>query len=133
VASVNVARAEHGLVGKIVVLWLVVLAIAAVLAIDAGAIVLSRMRTADLARDAALAAAATFEDSGDEQAAKLAALAVIEGSDDRTRLKRIQIRRDEVTVVLSSKADTIVVGRIPWFDQLTKVSVTESSSPTESG
>jgi hypothetical protein len=133
VASVNGARAEHGLVGKIVVLWLVVLAIAAVLAIDAGAIVLSRMRTADLARDAALAAAATFEDSGDEQAAKLAALAVIEGSDDRTRLKRIQIRRDEVTVVLSSKADTIVVGRIPWFDQLTKVSVTESSSPTESG
>ncbi|MCI0633679.1 MAG: hypothetical protein L0206_07170 [Actinobacteria bacterium] len=129
----NVARAEHGLVGKIVVLWLVVLAIAAVLAIDAGAIVLSRMRTADLARDAALAAAETFEDSGDEQAAKLAALAVIEGSDDRTRLKRIQIRRDEVTVVLSSRAGTIVVGRIPWFDQLTKVSVTESSSPTESG
>jgi hypothetical protein len=133
VASVNGARAEHGLVGKIVVLWLVVLAIAAVLAIDAGAIVLSRMRTADLARDAALAAAATFEDSGDEQAAKLAALAVIEGSDDRTRLKRIQIRRDEVTVLLSSKAGTIVVGRIPWFDQLAKVSVTGSSSPAESG
>ena len=132
-ASVNVGRAERGLVGKIVVLWLVVLAIAAVLAIDAGAIVLSRMRTADLARDAALAAAATYEDSGDEQAAKLAALAVIEGSDDRTRLKRIQIRRDEVTVLLSSKAGTIVVGRIPWFDQLAKVSVTGSSSPAESG
>jgi uncharacterized membrane protein len=133
VASVNVGRAERGLVGKIVVLWLVVLAIAAVLAIDAGAIVLSRMRTADLARDAALAAAATYEDSGDQQAAKLAALAVIEGSDDRTRLKRIQIRRDEVTVLLSSKAGTIVVGRIPWFDQLAKVSVTGSSSPAESG
>ena len=126
----NVARGERGLVGKIVVVWLVVLAIAAVLAIDAGSIVLSRMRAGDLARDAALAAAETYEDSGDEQAAKLAALAVIEGSDDRARLKRIQIRRDEVTVVLASKAGTIVVGRIPWFDQLAKISVTESSTPT---
>lgn len=126
-------RAERGLVGKIVVLWLVVLAIAAVLAVDAGSIVLSRMRAGELARDAALAAAETFEDSGDEQTAKLAALAVIEGSDDRARLKRIRFRRDEVTVVLASQAGTIVVGRIPWFDQLAKVSVTESSSPTELG
>ena len=129
----NVARDERGLVGKIVVLWLVVLAIAAVLAIDAGTIVLSRMRAGDLARDAALAAAETLEDSGDERSAKLAALAVIEGSDDQARLKRIQIRRDDVTVVLTSKAGTIVVGRIPWFDQLGKVTVTESSSPTEFG
>jgi hypothetical protein len=124
---------ERGLVGKIVVLWLVVLAIAAVLAVDAGAIVLTRIRTADLARDAALAAAETFEDSGDQQAAKLAALAVIEGSDVRARLKRIQIRRQRVTVVLTSEAGTIVVGRIPWFDQLAEVSVTESSAPSAFG
>ncbi len=129
----TVSPSEHGLIGKIVVLWLVVLAIAAVLAVDAGSIVLSRVRTADLARDAALAAAETYEDSGDEQAAKLAALAVIEGSDDRARLKRIQIQRDEVTVVLTSKAGTIVVGRIPWFDQLGKVTVTESSDASSIG
>ncbi len=129
----TVPRSEGGLIGKIVVLWLVVLAIAAVLAVDAGSIVLSRVRTADLARDAALAAAETYEDSGDERSAKLAALAVIEGSDDRARLKRIQIQRDEVTVVLTSTAGTIVVGRIPWFDQLGKVTITESSNARSIG
>lgn len=119
---------ERGLVGKIVVVWLVVLAIATVLAIDAGSIVLARFRTTDLAGDAALAAANVYEDSGDEQAAKLVALRTIEDSDHRARLKRITFGRNEVTVALTSRANTIVVGRVPWFDQLAKVSVTGSSA-----
>jgi Putative Flp pilus-assembly TadE/G-like len=122
-------RDDRGLVGKIVVLWLVVLAVAALLAIDAGSIVLARFRTSDLAEDAATAAAETFEETSDEQAAKLAALETIEDSEDRARLKRIRVTRGEVTVVLTSTAGTIVVGRIPWFDQLAKVKVTESTAP----
>jgi len=123
---------ERGLVGKIVVLWLVVLAVAGVLAIDVGSIVLARFRTSDLAADAAVAAADIFEETGDDQAAKLAALETIEDSNDRARLKRIKIGRNEVTLVLTSQAGTILVGRIPWFDQLAKVTVTESSTPDTS-
>jgi hypothetical protein len=122
-------RDERGLVGKIVVVWLIVLAIASVLAIDVGSIVLARFRTSDLAGDAVVAAADTFEETGDEEAAKLAALETIEDSDDRARLKRIKVGRNQVTLVLTSQADTIVVGRIPWFDQLAKVTITESSAP----
>jgi hypothetical protein len=123
---------ERGLVGKIVVLWLLVLAIASVLALDAGSIVLARFRTSDLAADAAVAAADTFEETGDEEAAKLAALETIEDSSHRARLKRIRVGRSEVTLVLQSQAGTILVGRIPWFDQLAKVTVTESSAPDTS-
>ena len=123
---------ERGLVGKILVVWLIVLAIAAVLAIDVGSIVLARFRTSDLAADAAAAAADTFEETGDEEAAKLAALETIEDSNGRARLKRIKVGRNEVTLVLQSQAGTILVGRIPWFDQLAKVTVTESSAPASS-
>ncbi len=124
----NVRDDERGLVGKIVVLWLVVLAIAAVLAVDVGSIVLARVRTSDLAGDAAVAAADTFEETGDEEAAKLSALETIEDSEHRARLKRIRFGPNQITLVLTAQAGTILVGNVPWFDQLAKVTVTGSTA-----
>jgi len=123
-----VIRQEAGLVGKILLLWLLLLAVVVVVAIDAGSILLTRSRAADLAEDASVSAAEAFGQTGDEQQAKLAALDTIADADEAVRLKRIDVGRREVTVVLIVRADTLVVGRIPVFDDLEKLTVSGSTA-----
>ena len=120
---------ERGLVGKLLVLWLLLVALLALVAVDGGSILMLRVRTGDLAGDAASAAADAFADTRDQRAAKLAALGTIEESDDPARLRRIDVRRGEVTVEVSARADTIVVGRVPFLDDLATVTVTRTSPP----
>lgn len=121
-------REEAGLVGKILLLWLLLLAVVVVVAIDAGSILLTRSRAADLAEDASVSAAEAFGQTGDEQQAKLAALDTIADADEAVRLKRIDVGRREVTVVLVVRADTLVVGRIPFADDLEKLTVSGSTA-----
>lgn len=123
-----VIRQEAGLVGKILLLWLLLLAVVVVVAIDAGSILLTRSRAADLAEDASVSAAEAFGQTGDEQQAKLAALDTIADADEEVRLKRIDVGRREVTVVLVVRADTLVVGRIPFVDDLEKLTVSGSTA-----
>ena len=124
----TVIRQEAGLVGKILALWLLLLAVVVVVAIDAGSILLTRSRAADLAEDASVSAAEAFGQTGDEQQAKLAALDTIADADEAVRLKRIDVGRREVTVVLVVRADTLVVGRIPFVDDLGKLTVSGSAA-----
>lgn len=124
----TVVRQEAGLVGKILLLWLLLLAVVVVVAIDAGSILLTRSRAADLAEDASVSAAEAFGQTGDEQQAKLAALDTIADADEAVRLKRIDVGRREVTVVLVVRADTLVVGRIPFVDDLEKLTVSGSTA-----
>ena len=119
---------EAGLVGKILLLWLLLLAVVVVVVIDAGSILLTRSRTGDLADDASVSAAEAFGQTGDEQQAKLAALDTIADADEAVRLKRIDVGRREVTVVLVVRADTLVVGRIPFLDDLEKLTVSGSTA-----
>jgi uncharacterized membrane protein len=121
-------REEVGLVGKILLLWLLLVAAVVVVAIDAGSILLTRSRTADLAEDASVSAAEAFGQTGDEQQAKLAALDTIADADEAVRLKRIDVGRREVTVVLVVRADTLVVGWIPFVDDLEKLTVSGSTA-----
>lgn len=123
-----VIRQEAGLVGKILLLWLLLLAVVVVVAIDAGSILLTRSRAADLAEDASVSAAEAFGQTGDQQQAKLAALDTIADADEAVRLKRIDVGRREVTVVLGVRADTLVVGRIPFVDDLEKLTVSGSTA-----
>jgi uncharacterized membrane protein len=123
-----VIRQEAGLVGKILILWLLLLAVVVVVAIDAGSILLTRSRAADLAEDASVSAAEAFGQTGDQQQAKLAALDTIADADEAVRLKRIDVGRREVTVVLVVRADTLVVGRIPFLDDLEKLTVSGSTA-----
>jgi uncharacterized membrane protein len=123
-----VIREEAGLVGKILLLWLLLLAVVVVVAIDAGSILLTRSRAADLAEDASVSAAEAFGQTGDQQQAKLAALDTIADADEAVRLKRIDVGRREVTVVLVVRADTLVVGRIPFLDDLEKLTASGSTA-----
>ena len=121
-------RDDRGLVGKILLVWLLLLVVLVVGAIDAGSILLARSRAADLAEDASVSAAAAFAQSGDQEQAKLAALDTIADADEPVRLKSIDVGRREVTVVLVVHADTLVVGRIPFLDDLGRVTVSGSTT-----
>lgn len=121
---------ERGLVGKIIVLGLVLASIAVIVAIDGGSILLARSRAEDLADDASASASQAYQQTGDEEAAKLAALDTIADADEPVRLKRIDVRRRTVTVVITTRADTLVVGRIPLVDDLTHLTVSGSSPAT---
>jgi hypothetical protein len=120
---------ERGLVGKILLVWLLLLVVLVVGAIDGGSILLARSRAGDLAEDASVSAAAAYGRSGDEEQAKLAALDTIADADEPVRLKSIDVGRREVTVVLVVHADTLVVGRIPFLDDLGRVTVSGSTAP----
>jgi hypothetical protein len=120
-------RDERGLVGKILLVWLLLAAVIVVGAIDAGSILLTRSRAGDLAKDASVSAADAFRRSGDEEQAKLAALDTIADADEPVRLKRIGVGRRAVTVVLVVRADTLVLGRIPFLEDLERVTVSGST------
>jgi len=121
-------RDDRGLIGKILLVWLLLLAVLVVGAIDAGSILLARSRAADLAKDASVSAAEALRQNGDEEQAKLAALDTIADADEPVRLKSIDVGRREVTVVLVVHADTLVVGRIPFLDDLGRVTVSGSAA-----
>jgi hypothetical protein len=121
---------EIGLIGKLIVLWLVVGALLLLLALDVGSILLARYRTADLAQDVAFAAAESFAATGDVDAAKAAARAEIERSGADARLKRIDVNGREVTVVIVDRAGTLLLDVIPLTQDLAKVTVTDTAAPS---
>lgn len=121
---------ETGLVGKLIALWLVTAAIVVLLAVDAATIVLSRVRTADLARDAAAVGATTLAEGGGRRATKRAVLAAIADRDEDALPGDIRIGNDgTVTVTVLDRAETVLVGRFGLFESLAQVTVTASSGP----
>jgi Flp pilus assembly protein TadG len=125
----RLARDERGLVGKLLVLWLVFLALMVVALFDVGSIALARLRVADLAQDAAFASALRFDETGERRQAVRAALASIASSDEDARLSDLQIsRRGEVTVVVTDQATTLLAGRVGFLDHFAIVSGSDTNS-----
>jgi len=126
------AADERGLVGKILLLWIVIGVLLLVIGLDTAQVLLTRYRVADAAQTAAFEAAATLERSrGDRDAAYRAAVDAVEGIDADATLTRfvIDARTGQVTVTVVGRADTIVAGRIGFSRSLTKAKTTETSEP----
>jgi Flp pilus assembly protein TadG len=123
------ARDERGLVGKLLVLWLVFLVLMVVALFDAGSIAFARLRIADLAQDAAFASAQRFDETGERRQAVRTALATIASSDEDAMLRKIEISpRGEVTVVVTDEATTLLTGRIGFLDHLATVTGSDKTS-----
>jgi hypothetical protein len=106
----------------------VLVAVLAIVAVDGGSILLARSRAETVADDASASAAQAYRETGDEEAAKLAALDTIANADEPVRLKRIDVGRRAVTVVVTTRADTMVVRRIPVIDDLARLTVSGSAA-----
>ncbi|MEX2202511.1 MAG: hypothetical protein WD965_00310 [Actinomycetota bacterium] len=119
---------ERGLIGKILLIWLVILGLVVVALIDGGSIVLARLRTNDLARDAASAAEERFSETGKRRQAVRAALATIAETDEDARLVELEVSgRGDVTVVISDRAATLLVGRLGFLEDLTTATASDTA------
>lgn len=125
----NVRTDERGLIGKILVIWLVILCLVVVALIDGGSIVLARLRTNDLARDAASAAEERFSETGRRRQAIRAALATVTETDEDARLVEVDFSdQGDVTVVVTDRAGTLLVGRLGFFEDLTEATASDTAS-----
>jgi hypothetical protein len=126
-------RDQSGLVGKIILVWLIVVGLLGVAAIDGTSIVLTHFRLSDAAGVAAVAGANDYANHHDATAACEAAQRSIEveAPGVRTGKNTCVVNRSDgtVTVVLKQEARTIVAGLLPFTKDYTKISVKETASP----
>ncbi len=127
-------RDERGLIGKIAILWLVLLALFVVAAIDTGSILYTRYKVADAADTASFEAASVYKETHDQRAALEAALAKVQELDPGARIPSKQgfvlnTQTGEVTVTVSKRSWTLLAGRIGFTKKYVKATATETNGP----
>jgi Flp pilus assembly protein TadG len=120
-------RDERGLMGKLMVLWLLVFALVVLAAIDGVSILVTRVNVGEVAQTAADAAVPPLEQGKSEQKALKASLAAVADADDTAKLERFDVASDTVTVEVSDRANTILVGLFGLLDGLADVSATRTA------
>lgn len=124
---------ERGLIGKILVLWIVLGLLLVVFAYDGIQVAVTRFRVADTAQSAAYEAASTLRSTnGDGAQAYQTAQRVVAdaGSDLRLSGFSIDPQTDQVTLTVTHKAPTLLMGRIGFMKSFTKARTTETSELT---
>jgi uncharacterized membrane protein len=126
-------REERGMVGRIAVVWLLLLAVLAVAAVDVGSIALTRFKLANAADKAAFQAAAEYKESHDRfKAFRVAQQVIVEDAPAAKMLEdgfAIDPRTGEVTVKVVQRAWSMVAGRLSLTRAYTKVSAASTSEP----
>lgn len=126
-------RDERGLMGKIAIVWLLLLVLFVVAAIDTGSIALTRFKVANAADEAAFQAASEFKGSADRLKALEAAQQVIEKDVPSAKIPAdgftIDPHTGDVTVKVAKKAWSLLAGRLSLTRPYTKVSASSTSPP----
>jgi Flp pilus assembly protein TadG len=129
------AHEETGLIGKVLVIWLLILALLIVVALDAGSVVLTYFRLSDVAADAASDAANTWSGEHNTTAACQVAAATVQEEDPDARVApkdgcKVDASTGEFTITLRKTAQTILAGRLGFTKDLTRVTQKETNGPT---
>lgn len=128
-------RGERGLVGKLMILWLVLLAVLVPAAFDTGSIALTRYKVTSAASDAALEAANVYKQTGDRNQAYQAAVALVNEDVAGARIPAkdgfsIDPQSGQVTVVVVKRASTLIAGRVGFLESVLRAKATETSGPS---
>jgi hypothetical protein len=130
---VNARRDEAGLVGKMIVIWLLFLGVIAVAAIDAGSIAFTTYKLSDVAAAAASEGARVYGRSHDVRDACERVATVVTAQEPTARVARggcsVERPTGLVTVEVRKLASTLVAYRIPWTEDFATVTVTETAGP----
>ena len=133
--TARIVRDQAGLVGKVIVIWLLLLALLGLAAVDAASIVFARFRLDDAAATAASAGAAAYRNGHDTAAACAAAQLSVQTDDPAAIMSKAWCKVDpatgEVTITLRKTANTLVAGRLSFTRDLTKVVQRETAGPSE--
>ena len=123
---------EVGMVGKLLAVWLLLLAVLIVAVLDTSAIVLAHFHTSDVATNAASAAANEFKDTGNVNLACQAATATIQSGDPSVALIRkgckVNPTTGEVRVTVVKHVNTFIAGRLGMTKKY--VTITDSVTAT---
>jgi uncharacterized membrane protein len=133
VRSTALLRDERGLMGKIAVVWLLLLAVFVVAAVDVGSIALTRFKVANAADKAAFQAASEFKDSADRLKAFDAARQIVEEDARGAKIPEngfsIDPATGDVTITVVERSWSLVAGRLSFTRSYTKVTATSTSPP----
>ena len=125
---------QTGAVGMMIVIWLAVVVLLGITAIDAGSIAFTKFRLADVASSASTQAANAFRASPNAAAACQAAETSIAADDPSAKLAKkgclIDAETGVVTITVHKEAKTIIAGRLGFTKHFTKVSAAETNGPT---
>jgi len=129
----NIHRDESGMVGKIIVIWLVLVALLGVVALDTGSVLFTKFRLSDLASNAATTAVTTFRNTHEAASACEAAKMAIQAEEEAQRVPdgfcKVSVSTGEVTITLRRQADTLLAGRLGFTEDLTKIVIRETGRP----
>ncbi len=129
----NALNDDAGLVGKLLIFWLLVLSIFVLASIDSVSIVITRFHTADIAGGAAGDAAANYRQSKDAAQACQVAVEAIRAADPQVKLAphgcKIAASTGVATVTVYKKATTLIAGRLSFTKKWVTVTDTESVAP----
>jgi uncharacterized membrane protein len=127
-------RDESGMIGKIIVIWLVFAVLVGVVVLDAGSIVFTKFKVDDAASIAATTAATAYRNARDVaaacQAGKDAALQEVSDVQFPKNFCQVDTRSGEVTITLKKTAATILAARLSFTKDLTKVVQKETGAPS---
>jgi hypothetical protein len=128
---VNELHGEAGLVGKMIVVWLLFLALLAVAAIDAASIAFTTYKLSDAGSSAASEGALVFKRTRDVRDACERVSKVLTKEDPAAKLTpggcKIERPTGLVTVSIRKRASTLITHRIPWTQDLAVVVVKETA------
>jgi hypothetical protein len=129
---VNV-RDEAGLVGKMIVVWLLIVALLAVAAIDAASIAFTTYKLSDVGSAAASEGARVYSRGQDVRDTCARVEQVLTEQEPTARLARggcsIERPTGLVTVKIGKRASTLVAHRISLTEEFARVVVTETAGP----
>ncbi len=126
-------RDETGLIGKMIVVWLLILGLLAVAAIDAASIAFTTYKLADVGAAAASEGALVYKKARDVRDTCERVAQVVSREESTARLARdgctVERPTGLVTVKLRKKANTLVAHRIPLTEKFAIVVVSETAGP----
>jgi hypothetical protein len=129
----NVRRDESGLVGKMIVVWLLILAILAVAAIDAASIAFTTYKLSDVGSAAASEGALVYKKGHNIRETCQRVERVVAKEEATATIARggcsIERPTGLVTVKIRKRANTLVAQRLPWTKKFAVVVVTETAGP----
>jgi hypothetical protein len=130
---VNDPRHEAGLVGKMIIVWLLFLAVIAVAAVDAASIAFTTYKLSDVGTAAATEGALVFKTDHDIRKTCERVARVVAAQEPAAKVTHggcsVERPTGLVTVKIRKLASTLIAHRIPWTEDFASVTVTETAGP----
>jgi hypothetical protein len=132
VAQVRRLGDDAGLIGKIAIVWLLVLALLALGAIDVASIAFTTYELSDVGTTAAAEGAEVYGRTRNLRDACDHVAEIVERQDPTARIRRggcsVERPSGAVTVELRKRASTLVAHRVPWTEDYAVVDVAETAA-----